>query len=102
MSASQSGTPLLQPSGQLQKHSKRRQGEIKTHETGPQGRNSELYPEMDYGRIITATGDDLYFHRDSILHADFAALRVGTRVSFVEEQGDEGLQASSVKVLSTH
>ena len=87
---------------QLHKHSKRRQGKIKTHETVQQGRISELYPEMDYGRIITATGDDIYFHRNSILNTDFAALRVDTKVSFVEEQGNEGPQASSVKVLNAH
>jgi cold shock CspA family protein len=84
---------------QLQKLSKRRQGEIKTHEPLSQGHISELYPEMDYGRIITAAGDDIYFNRNSILNADFDALTVGTKVIFVEEQGDEGPQASSVKVL---
>ena len=87
---------------QLQKQSKRRQGEVKAHEAVPQGRISELYPEMDYGRIITAAGDDIYFHRNSILNADFDTLQVGTKVSFVEEQGDEGPQASSVRVVVTH
>ena len=84
---------------QVQKHATRRQGQVKAHQTMPQGTVSELYPEMDYGRIITATGDDIYFHRNSILNADFDALQVGTKVSFVEEQGDEGPQASSVRVL---
>jgi cold shock CspA family protein len=87
---------------QLQKYSKRRQGKAKTHETMPQGNVAELYPEMDYGRIITAAGDDIYFHRNSILNADFNALQVGTKVSFVEEQGDKGPKASSVRVLGTH
>jgi cold shock CspA family protein len=84
---------------QLQKHAKRRQGEMKTHETADQGQISELNPAMDYGRIITAAGDDIYFHRNSILNADFAALQIGTRVSFIEEEGNEGPQASSVRVL---
>ena len=84
---------------QLQKRSKRRQGEVKAHEPKPQGRISAIFPEMDYGRIITAEGDDIYFHRNSILNADFNALKVGAKVSFDEEQGNEGPQASSVKVL---
>ena len=84
---------------QLQKRSKRIQGEVKTHETKPEGRISAIYPEMDYGRIITAAGDDIYLHRNSILNADFNGLQVGTKVSFVEEQGDEGPQASSVMVM---
>jgi ribosomal subunit interface protein len=86
---------------QLQKLSKRRQGEVKTHEHQSQGHISELFPQMDYGRIITTVGDDIYFNRNSVLNADFDALKVGIRVSFVEEQGDEGPQASSVKVLDT-
>ena len=84
---------------QLQKRSKRQQGEVKTHESVPQGRISVLYPDMDYGRIITEEGDDIYFHRNNILNADFDALEVGAKVSFVEEQGDEGLQASTIRVL---
>jgi cold shock CspA family protein len=84
---------------QLQEYVRRRKGEVKTHESVPQGRISVLYPEMDYGRIISAEGDDIYFHRNSILNADFDALKVGAKVSYVEEQGDEGPQASSVRVL---
>ena len=48
---------------------------------------------------MTYEGDDIYFHRNSILNADFDSLEVGTKVSFVEQEGDEGPQASSVKVL---
>lgn len=87
---------------QLQKRSKKRQGEVKAHQPLPQGRITALFPEMDYGRIITEAGDDVYFHRNSILNADFDTLEVGAKVSFVEEQGDEGLQASSVRILDTH
>ena len=84
---------------QLQKSSKRRQGKVKVHEPQPQGRISAIFPEIGYGRLITAEGDDIYFHKNSILNADINALKVGTKVSFVEERGDEGPQASSVRVL---
>jgi ribosomal subunit interface protein len=84
---------------QLKQRSKRRQGEVKTHEAKPEGRISALFPEMDYGRIITAEGDDIYFHRNSILNADLNTLKVGSKVSFVVEQGDEGPQASSVRIM---
>jgi cold shock CspA family protein/ribosome-associated translation inhibitor RaiA len=84
---------------QLQQRSKRGQGKVKAHEPQPQGRISALFPEMDSGRINTAEGDDIYFHRNSILNADFNELKVGAKVSFVEERGDEGPQASSVRVL---
>jgi cold shock CspA family protein/ribosome-associated translation inhibitor RaiA len=84
---------------QLQKRSKRMQGEVKAHEAKPEGRISAIFPEMDYGRIVTSEGDDIYFHRNSILNADFNGLQVGTKVSFVETQGDEGPQASSVRIV---
>lgn len=83
----------------LQEHARRQKGQVKRHESLPQGSISVLYPEEDYGRIVTYEGDDIYFHRNSILNADFDSLEVGTKVSFVEQEGDEGPQASSVKVL---
>jgi cold shock CspA family protein len=84
---------------QLQKYNRQRQGKVKTHDLMPQGRISELYPEMDSGRIRTAEGDDIYFHRNSLINADFDALEVGAKVSFAEELGEKGPQASSVRVL---
>ncbi len=83
----------------LQEYVRRQKGQVKKHEPVPQGRISVLFPEEDYGRIVTIGGDDIYFHRNSILNADFDSLEVGTNVSFVEQEGDEGPQASSVKVL---
>jgi cold shock CspA family protein len=87
-------------SRQLLEYVRRRKGEVKKHGSVPQGRITELFPEMDYGRIMTKEGDDFYFHRNSILNADFDTLEVGTKVSFVEQQGDEGPQASSVRIVS--
>jgi len=41
----------------------------------------------------------VYFHRNSVLHGDFERLAVGTEVRFSPEEGDDGLQASSVQVV---
>lgn len=76
----------------------RQKGEVKVHEEMPQGRITELYPHEDYGRIATGAGDDIYFHRNSLINADFAGLAIGDEVRFVEEQGDNGPQATSVRV----
>jgi ribosome-associated translation inhibitor RaiA len=84
---------------QLQKHSKRRQGKVKAHQPQPQGRISVLFPEMDCGRIITAEGDDIYFHRNSVMNMDFDKLEVGMEVRYSEAAGDEGPQASGVRVV---
>ncbi|HIJ89946.1 MAG: HPF/RaiA family ribosome-associated protein [Desulfobulbaceae bacterium] len=77
----------------------RQKGEVKAHEEMPQGKITELYPYEDYGRIATGLGDDIYFHRNSLINADFADLTLGTEVRFVEEQGNDGPQATSVRVV---
>ncbi len=77
----------------------RKKGEVKVHEEMPQGKITELYPYEDYGRIVTGAGDDIYFHRNSLINADFADLSVGDEVRFVEEQGNNGPQATSVRVV---
>ena len=83
---------------QLRAYVSRQKGEVKTHEASPHGRISELYPMEDYGRIASADGGDIYFHRNSVLNMEFDALEIGTEVRFVEQAGDEGPQASSVWV----
>ncbi|HKJ10602.1 MAG: HPF/RaiA family ribosome-associated protein [Gammaproteobacteria bacterium] len=87
---------------QLQDYARRRRGAVKYHETPPHGRVLELYPEMDYGKIRTPDGRDVYFHRNSVLDGDFGALEVGVAVRFSEEMGDQGPQASTVRPVGKH
>ncbi len=87
---------------QMQEYISRQKGHVKSHETVPYGRVSELHPEEDYGRIITAEDEDIYFHRNSLLNADFDGLEIGMEVRFNEEEGYEGTQASSVRVIGKH
>jgi cold shock CspA family protein len=44
----------------------------------------------------------VYFHRNSVLLGDFEHMTVGSAVSFVEEEGERGPQASSVALLGKH
>ena len=87
---------------QLQDHVRERRGKVKTHETPPHGRISALYPSADYGEITDSTGREIYFHRNSIVGADFDDLELGNEVRFVEEAGDKGPQASSVYLIGKH
>jgi ribosomal subunit interface protein len=87
---------------QLQEYVSRLKGRIKPHAEAPRGRISKLFPEQDYGRITTSDGGDIYFHRNSVLNADLDSLEIGTEVRFVEQEGDEGPQASSVRVIGRH
>jgi cold shock CspA family protein len=83
---------------QLEEHVKRRRSKVKTHELPPHGIISKLCPDEDYGTIETSDGREIYFHRNSVLNADFDKLENGARVHFTEEMGEEGPQASSVHV----
>ncbi len=83
----------------LEEHRRRERGVVKTHEEHPSGRVIKLFPEEQYGFIRTAEDErDVYFHSNSVLNGDFAKLKVGTEVSFLEEQGKEGPQAMRVAV----
>lgn len=89
---------------QLQSLTQRQRGVIKTPRE-PRGLVVRLFPAADgqregYGFLKTLDGRDVYFHEHSVLHADFQRLTVGTEVRFVEREGDDGPQASSVQVIS--
>jgi cold shock CspA family protein len=74
-------------------------GDVKAHQTNPQGQISELFPSEDYGFIQTVGDRRIYFHRNSVLGGRFDELDIGTDVSFVEEMGDKGPQASTVRLV---
>ena len=63
------------------------------------GQITQLEPGADHGFLLTNTGTQLYFHRDSVTNADFAALRVGMLVHYVEEAGDAGPVAAKVRTV---
>lgn len=71
---------------------------MKRHSANPAGQITGIEPMMGFGRIGSDDGRDIYFHRNSVVNADFDALDVGMRVQFVEESGEEGPQVSTVKV----
>jgi len=84
---------------QLEKFSARQRGDVKTHEGPPHGRVARLFSGEGYGFIQTVEGYEVYFHKNSLINADFSDLEVGKEVHFVEEQGVEGPQASTVRVV---
>lgn len=84
---------------QLQDHLSRRRGKVKTHTEQPTGRIVRLAADKEYGFIQCSDGREIYFHRNSLLNADPDTLEPGVTVAFAEEAGDEGPQASSVRIL---
>jgi cold shock CspA family protein/ribosome-associated translation inhibitor RaiA len=86
----------------LQDQVRRLRGKVKAHEATPVGIVRRVSPDEGYGFLETGDGREIYFHRNSVLDDAFARLAPGTRVSFAEEMGVKGPQASTVKLLGKH
>jgi cold shock CspA family protein/ribosome-associated translation inhibitor RaiA len=86
----------------LEDHVRHVQGAEKAHADRPHGRISQIFPLEGYGFIKTADGRDVYFHRNALSDHDFRMADVGTPVSFTEEEGDDGPQATAVHVTRPH
>jgi cold shock CspA family protein/ribosome-associated translation inhibitor RaiA len=87
---------------QLRDQVRRLQGEVKQHEGPPVGTVIRLDPLGEFGFIETADGGEIYFHRNSVLKEEFSLLGIKARVSYVEEDGEKGPQASTVRLLKKH
>jgi cold shock CspA family protein/ribosome-associated translation inhibitor RaiA len=87
---------------QIQDRVRVQRGKVKAHETPPHGRILELDRERGSGRIVSADGREIYFHRNSVVGADFDRLEAGMEVRFDEAPGDAGPQASTVHVVGKH
>lgn len=86
---------------QLQDLARKRQGQVKQHETPSHGRVSRLFPDESYGFIESADGRELYFHANSVIDG-FKSLSVGSEVRFSEEMGIKGPQATTVHIVGKH
>ena len=82
---------------QLEDRARRERDDTKAHECTPHARVMKVFRQSGYGFLQTPDGREIYFHKDSLLDANFEDLTVGTEVSFVEELRDKGPQASTVR-----
>lgn len=87
---------------QLQDRVRRAQGQVKHHEGLPIGTVVRIDQLGEFGFIESTDGQEVYFHRNSVLDGGFSRLQVGSRVTFAEEAGDKGAQATTVKLLGKH
>jgi cold shock CspA family protein len=86
----------------LQDQARRLRGDVKTAVGPPTGIVSDLHLADGYGFVRTSDDREIYFHRNSVLDNEFDKLEVGARVSFNEEQGVKGPQASTLRLLGKH
>jgi cold shock CspA family protein/ribosome-associated translation inhibitor RaiA len=86
----------------LQDSARRMEGMVKSHEGQPVGTVVRLDPAGEFGFLRSSDGEEIYFHRNSIVDGAFSELAVGSRVVFADEIGEKGAQATTVKLLRKH
>lgn len=83
----------------LQKLVDRDRGHVKHH---PHEEVTAVIKRLfdDHGFLHTLDGHDVYFHRNSLVGCPFEELAEGMGVTFSEEEGEMGPQATTVHVVS--
>jgi cold shock CspA family protein/ribosome-associated translation inhibitor RaiA len=76
-----------------------RRGDVKFHDV-PHALVFKLLPEEGYGFLKSPEGEEIYFHRNAVLHDDFDRLTLGTEVRYEAELGEDGLQATSLQIVN--
>lgn len=86
---------------QLRKLVEQQRGDVKTHpDQQVKAIVHKLFPQEGYGFLRTVdTQEEVYFHRNSVLHDDFDRLTIGLGVRYTAEVGEKGLQATSVQIV---
>lgn len=89
---------------QLKEHARRLRREVKTHAAPPHGQVVRLFPHEGYGFILLPDGQEVYFHRNSVLNGAFDGLEVGCDVRLVMADGEspQGPQATTVQPVGRH
>ena len=88
----------------LEDHVRERRREVKLHAVPDHGRIARLLPAQNCGFILSAEGNEIYFHRNSVTNGGFDKLAVGDGVRFVAQHSESaaGPQASTVVPLGKH
>ncbi|NLI80543.1 MAG: HPF/RaiA family ribosome-associated protein [Deltaproteobacteria bacterium] len=83
----------------LKDYAGKRRGEVKLHTEKPIAQVAKIFHDEGYGFLVTPDGREIYFHENALLNGKFKDLEMGRAVQFVEREGDEGPQASSITLL---
>jgi ribosomal subunit interface protein len=87
----------------LQDHARRVRGAVKSHEVPLHGRIARVFAD-GYGFIATPTGEEVYFHRNSLVEGRFEDLVAGSEVRFevAYDESEHGPQATTVRPIGKH
>ncbi len=78
----------------------RLRGYVKTHHAPPLARVTKIFGDRGFGFLENEDGEEIYFHKNSVLREAFTALTPGVLVRYYEEPGDNGPQASTVEIVA--
>jgi cold shock CspA family protein len=86
---------------ELEKVVEKQRAEVKTPATNRlSGVVNRVLREKGYGFIRNLEGEEVYFHKNSVLHGHWDELKAGSGVNYSAEFGEKGLQASAVELIS--
>ena len=87
---------------QVEDHTRRMRGAVKAHDAPAHGKISQLLD--DYGFVVMPDGQEVYFHKNSVVDTDFYKLEIGHEVRLViaEGEGAKGSQASAIIPIGKH
>jgi ribosomal subunit interface protein len=89
---------------QLEDHSRKSAGRIKSHDVPLHGTVSLLNGFQGYGIAALPDGQEVYFHRNSVVNDGFESLKVGDELRLVIAAGEseKGPQATTVTPIGKH
>lgn len=80
----------------------KRRGDTKVHDVPPHGIVSKMFPGDEHGFVYMPDGTEVYFHKNAVIEGEWEDLEVGDEVRVVVQDGIEGPQASTVKLIGKH
>lgn len=83
----------------LQDYARRQDRMVKNLSKPDRANVKEIFPDQGFGFLETEDNRQIYFNQAGVLNGRFDQLRAGTPVRFAEEMGEEGPQASTVKII---
>jgi ribosome-associated translation inhibitor RaiA/cold shock CspA family protein len=81
---------------QLRKFKEQLGGELQPAEVDFRGQITEVRPADDHGFLMTESGSQLYFHRNSLSGIELEALSRGDEIRYLPAEGDSGPSARKV------
>ncbi len=81
---------------QLDNHSHKRHGRVKTHSKSMHGVVARIKEEEGYGFIEGTDGNEYYFSVTNVRHPNFNHLMIGDAVEYIPEPVNQGWQACHV------